>query len=727
MTARARVWSLALVLTGGLTGAAALAAQQTGRQQMPVFKAGVELVQVDVVVRDRDGLPIHGLAADDFMIFDRGTPQSIVTFKAMRRESAAAPSFASRFPVTTRLDVSSNQTAQSGRLVIMVLDDLHAFRGRDETVKKIARAIVQELGADSQMALLMTSGDYSVEVTEDRSRIVAGIDKFKGARLVRRPMEAVDNRRGGREGQQGGDLQEFDANMRLYNTLQGAARLFSASDGRRKAFVLVSENLAKDLGGILQVRDVPGDSILGGQEYASGDLEFKLAATPQTHAYEALKALELMRKSNVVTYAIDPRGEVSEQDLMKECAPGVFGFRDDPCVGGGFGAGGAPSSTAWVRVAQQGLQHISNASGGFAVVNSNDFTGGIDRIIDDLDNYYLLGFYTDDSKKKGYRKLEVLVKDRQELQLRYRRGYEIGAEAGAAPKNQDPLFALSAGALPKANVPLRLTAAVLPGSGKDARVPVALEVSVPRQSLEEADAKLRDQIRYAVMVVDMKGSKVKEANGYGAKLVLRPRATGGKAPDTLTYQIGLALELPPGRYHLRASASSEKLSDGGSVYLPIDVPDFTKDRIALSGLVLGYGSGARVPVVASAIAPARALGNRLGGIPPPARGRGAAPVVPGGLPMQPTLDREFAVSDDVILYFEVVRKDRAREVGLDVMAVDGGDRVVRRFGQKVGPESAGKVSVRLPLKDFGPGAFRLRVHATDGVNEATNEVAIVIK
>jgi hypothetical protein len=320
------------------------------------------------------------------------------------------------------------------------------------------------------------------------------------------------------------------------------------------------------------------------------------------------------------------------------------------------------------------------------------------------------------------------VKDRTDLQLRYRRGYEIGAEAGAEPKNKDPLFALAAGALPRANVPLRLTAAVLPGSGKDARVPVALEVAVPRQSLEEADAKLRDQIRYAVTVVDMRGSKIKEAKGYGAKLVLRPRATGGKPPDTLTYQIGLLVNLPPGRYHLRASASSEKLSDGGSVYLPIEVPDFTKERIAVSGLVLGHGSGARVPVVASAPSPARALGNRLAGIPPPARGRGAvAPVIPGGLPMHPTLDREFVVSDDVILYFEVVRKDRARDVALDVMAVAGDDRVVRRFGQKLPPASAGKVSVRLPLAEIGAGAFRLRVHATDGVNEATNEVAIVIK
>ncbi len=689
------------------------------RQQTPVFRAGVELVQVDVVVRDSSGLSIHGLTADDFVVLDRGKPQSIVTFKAERRERAvAAPSFASHFPATTRLDVSSNQTAQAGRLIILVLDDLHAYRGRDETVKTIARGIVEDLGADSLMALLMTSGNFNVEVTEDRSRVLAAIDRFKGARAVRRPMQAVDNRRG-----PNADLQEFDANMRLYNTLESAARLFSASDGRRKAFVLVSENLAKDVSGVLQVRELPGDQIQGGEAYIAGNLEGMNVMPPlQTHAIELLEALESMRKSNVVTYAIDPRGHVSSQDLMRECMP-AFGLDDDPCVGAG--GGGPPSFTSWVRLAQRGLEHIAGASGGFAIVDTNDFTGGIDRIIDDLDNYYLLGFYTEDSKSRGYRRLEVQVRNRPELQLRYRRGYEIGAEAGAEPKNKDPLFALTAGALPKANVPLRLGAVVLPGSGKDARVPVAIEVSVPRQSMEEADARLRDQIRYAVTVVDMKGAKVREANGYGANLVLRPRAQAGPAPDTVTYQIGLALNLPPGRYHLRASASSSKLSDGGSVYLPVDVPDYTKERVAVSGLMLGYGSGPRVPAVASAVSPAQRLGNRLAGIPPPARG--SPPPVPGGVPFPPTLDREFHVTDDVVLYFEVARRDRAREVAIDVMAVDADERVVRRYGQKLPAASAGKVTVRLPLRDIGPGAYRLRAYASDGVNDASNEVAIIIK
>ena len=687
---------------------------QQPQQQAPVFKGGVELVQVDVVVRDQSGLPIHGLAAEDFVILDRGKPVPVATFKAVRRDRDAVPSFASRFPASTRLDTSSNQTSQAGRIIVMVLDDLHAFRGRDDVVKKIATQVVQQLGDDSLMALLMTSGDYNVEVTEDRSRLLAAVDKFKGARLIRRPMQAVDSRRGG-------DLQEFDANMQFYNTLENAARLFRGNDGRRKAFVLISENIAKDLTGILQSRVVPGEAPQGGAEYVAGNLEFKPLPNPETFAYEALEMIESMRRSNVVTYAIDPRGNVPISELMRECQPS-FGQDRDPCLGG---VGGPTSMTGWVGLAQQGLVEIAGASGGFAIVNTDDFTDGIDRIIDDLDNYYLLGFYPEDTKSRGYRRLDVQVRERSDLQLRYRRGYEIGLGANTVEqKNKDPLFALIAGALPSANVPLRFGASVLPGSGKDARVPVALEVTVPRQSMEDADAKLRDQIRYAVVVVDMKGAKVKERTGYGANLVLRQRGTGGTAPNVVTYQIGLTLDLPPGRYHLRASASSARLEDGGSVYLPVDVPDFTKDRLGVSGLVLGYRSGPRVPAVATA-APARAAGNRMAGIPPPPRG--TPPPIPGGLPVQPTLDREFLTSDDVVLYFEVIRKDKSREVAIMVTAVDGEDRVVRHYTQKMPPASLGKVSVGLPLKDIPAGAYRLRVQVSDGSNTATNETAILIK
>src|SRR6185436_14250452 len=92
----------------------------------------------------------------------------------------------------------------------------------------------------------------------------------------------------------------------------------------------------------------------------------------------------------------------------------------DPCSTG---------LTEWssaVRQAQHGLEIMSEASGGFAVVNTDDFSSGIGRIIEDLDHYYLLGFYPADTKGKDYRPVDVSIPGRRDLKLRFRRGYLPG-------------------------------------------------------------------------------------------------------------------------------------------------------------------------------------------------------------------------------------------------------------------------------------------------------------
>ena len=89
-----------------------------------------------------------------------------------------------------------------------------------------------------------------------------------------------------------------------------------------------------------------------------------------------------------------------------------------------------------VRLAQQGLEITSAASGGFAVTNTDDFTSGIKRIVDDLDHYYLLGFYPTDTKGKGYRPLDVKIAGHPDWKLRFRRGYMPG---GPPPPPRTPI------------------------------------------------------------------------------------------------------------------------------------------------------------------------------------------------------------------------------------------------------------------------------------------------
>jgi len=49
-------------------------------QAKPVFRSGVNLVLVDVVVRDRSGAFVKDLTAEDFELFEDGVRQQIVTF-----------------------------------------------------------------------------------------------------------------------------------------------------------------------------------------------------------------------------------------------------------------------------------------------------------------------------------------------------------------------------------------------------------------------------------------------------------------------------------------------------------------------------------------------------------------------------------------------------------------------------------------------------------------------
>ena len=67
-----------------------------GQAQEPVFRAGVDLVTVDAIVVDKDGRPVTGLTADDFVLTVDGKPRAIDAFELVavrvdRRAGRSAP------------------------------------------------------------------------------------------------------------------------------------------------------------------------------------------------------------------------------------------------------------------------------------------------------------------------------------------------------------------------------------------------------------------------------------------------------------------------------------------------------------------------------------------------------------------------------------------------------------------------------------------------------------
>jgi hypothetical protein len=84
----------------------------------------------------------------------------------------------------------------------------------------------------------------------------------------------------------------------------------------------------------------------------------------------------------------------------------------------------------------QSLRTIAENTDGIAVVNTNDLAAGMRRIVEDVSSYYLLTYYSTNTRNDGrYRRIEVTTK-KPGLSIRARRGYMAPTEAAvAASKN----------------------------------------------------------------------------------------------------------------------------------------------------------------------------------------------------------------------------------------------------------------------------------------------------
>ncbi len=120
-------------------------------------------------------------------------------------------------------------------------------------------------------------------------------------------------------------------------------------------------------------------------------------------------------------YGIDPRGLTDLGDESIE----LGSFPDDTSLGVGQG-----SLQNELRLSQDSLRTLSEETGGFAVVNKNDFTTAFQRIVEDNSSYYVLAYYPPDARPGRTHKIDVRV-TRPGLTVRARKAY-------LTPKKVDP-------------------------------------------------------------------------------------------------------------------------------------------------------------------------------------------------------------------------------------------------------------------------------------------------
>ena len=658
-----------------LTAGATLGAGQTQPPvpQPPTFKVEVDYVEVDALVTDQRGTFVRDLKKEDFQVLEDGKPQTITTFSIIDipTERANRPLFASQ-PIEP--DVKTNAQPFDGRIYVMVLDDLHTTFGRSQRVKAAARQFIERhLGANDLMAVVHTSGptDASQEFTGSKRLLLAAADRVMGRKVasstVTRTEEYYRQQNLGMR-QAGSPVNDPEEAERGFNARSSLRELKEVADwfgnvrGRRKTILFVSEGIDYDITDVFNNRS------------ASMILD------------ETRDTIAAATKSNVSIYGIDPRGLTSLGDESIE----VQSFPDDTSLGIG-----QSSFQKEIQLSQDSLRVLSEETGGFAVVNKNDFSTAYDRIVRDNSSYYVLAYYPPNPKRDGrFHRIDVRVTRPGLTVARARRGYanprgKAPVPTAASASNQPSAEVRDAlnSPLPVSGVTMHVFAAPFKGTQSSASVLVGAEIRGRDLKLDA-----NDKLEISYVAVDPRG-KVRGGSNHSLTMNFRPER------KALIEQTGLRVlsrvEIPPGRYQLRFAARDVGTGSVGSVLYDLEVPDFYKGALVMSGLAL----------TSTAIADQFTAQ-------PDEQLRTVLPGSPGGL-------RTFSQDDEIVLFAEVYDNEAASPHKVDITSTvtsDEGKVMYKTDEERSSADLLGKrggygYMAQIPIKDLPPGLYVLKVEA----------------
>ena len=517
----------------------------------PTFRSKVEYVQIDAVVTDKDDRPVTGLTQADFVIIERGRPQTITSFQVMaiptvRRfvpdAKAAAPS----------IDVVSNAHSPDGRQWVLVIDDLHIIELHVQHTKKVVQAFLESLPVDDQVAIVFVGrSDLSRDFTNDLGAQIRTLNRLRdalgfaydaadqgGSSSVAR-VSAADRHRHG---------------VAATDVLKNVATAIARSSFARKAIVYVSEGITYPP--VAVPRD---DPIL--QSYESDVLE-------RWH-----DTLEIARQAGVPIYTVDPRG-------LPDCT----------AVRGGCG------SMPWenIRNQQNHLRELAENTGGRAFVGYGDTARAVRELVEDNDSVYLLGYYPEPLERDGkFHDVEIRIKGRSDLKVRARAGYSAPKpDKATGDEAKRALDEALAAALPVAGLKLRAAAAPVAIGVKGMTTAVTLEVTYP----DLPPTTFEDSLTFGIVALDHDG-KIKAQTRGTYEYSATP-----KPGQDVSYTINAAIDLPSQPLTLRIAVGSEALDRMASIHLPVEVMNPSRDVLQVGSIVLGFAG----PLRQSAV-PANAL------------------------------------------------------------------------------------------------------------------------
>jgi len=415
-------WSVALAT--GLAAATLVAAQSSSPQQRPAFRAGAHYVRVDAYPF-QDGRIVRGLTAGDFEVLEDGRPERIETLEFI--EFPSWPVDAERRDPNSVRDGFRLAADPAYRVFVFYYDVHHVDFVEARRLRTPFLNMVQRMLGPRDLFGVLTPRQRPDELTlgQRTYSIERQIDSILEANSVGAHLfEPADQQLLSclpllSEEEQLG-VAAVRRLEKVYLDLRAlVARLGALRDERTNLVVFSTGLIGPPLDAALLVKRDSGPPAIG--VGSTGRLGTNPARSPLTPGHEWCDA-ELGRLAQ-----FDHRQQ--RRDLVVEARQAnVAIYTVSPA-----GLGGA-EDRGYDLMADHtaSLLELSEPTDAIAVVATNDLDAGLRRIVDDLEAYYVLGYYTSNTDwNGGMRRISVRLKSTGD-RIRARREYRAPTAAGMA-------------------------------------------------------------------------------------------------------------------------------------------------------------------------------------------------------------------------------------------------------------------------------------------------------
>jgi VWFA-related protein len=504
----------------------------------------VDVVNVEVLVTDKNGRPVYGLTREDFELIVKGERMEISNFYAPKPPDAPAPE-----PGPVALEVV--EVPPPPRHIVVFVDRTNLLPTRREEILKSVRALIEDrlergdkvmvVAFDARVDVLSSFGDppeahaaaletimdtapSTFQTLSDFGRILRCIEfQCNEAEYIKQDIDVY--------------ARELRHRSRIMLANLGSVIDSMAGLPGRRSLLLVGDGIAV----------LPGESLYAiyQQRYSGqdGPLQYQFEARRYNLDREIDEVTTLANARRVTIYSLNGGGVIGNQLAMTSAAVSTTQLVD--------------TNIQFIREANysSSLQDFSGSTGGRIVYKPTEET--LDDVRQDFDAAYSLGFNPNHEPDNKTRNIKVRVAG-DGLKLRYRESYMLTTDEGSAAVRTRIAMIIG-----QTDNPLGIAVEFAPTAdgGKRKVIDAAIKIPIASLTMVPVGGDLyQGQLEFTFYLEDEKGAATPIQKSE-LPLELPGEAVNATTPVHITYNVGFKIR--PGDHRL-ALTMTDALSSTAS-------------------------------------------------------------------------------------------------------------------------------------------------------------------